>query len=81
MLLRNIIVYGVLDPIFLKCNSPYMYISTKSLWNDTGVNPTRGYHMIFVNLYVPSIGGPKYTKQILIDLKGKRDSNKYSRRL
>ena len=31
--------------------------------------------MIFVNLYAPSMGGPKYIKQILIDPKGKRDSN------
>ena len=27
----------------------------KSLWTDTGVNPTRGYRMIFVNLYAPSM--------------------------
>ena len=29
----------------------------------------------FVNIYAPNIGDPKYTKQILIDLQGKVDSN------
>lgn len=30
---------------------------------------------IFVNVYAPGVGAPKYIKQILIDLKEKIDSN------
>ena len=29
----------------------------------------------FVNTYAPNIGGPKYIKQILTDIKGEIDSN------
>ena len=29
----------------------------------------------FVNIYVPNIGAPKYTKQIFTDIKGEIDSN------
>ena len=32
-------------------------------------------NITFVNVYTPSIGGPKYIKQILTDLKWEIDSN------
>ena len=32
-------------------------------------------YITIVNIYVPNIGAPKYIKQILMDIKGKIDSN------
>ena len=37
------------------------------------INTGRGYQL--VNMYVPSLGAPKYIKQILIDMKGETDRN------
>ena len=36
---------------------------------------TQQEDVTFVNTYAPNIGGPKYIKQILTDLKGEVDSN------
>ena len=37
------------------------------------INTGRGYQL--VNIYVPSLGAPKYIKQILMCIKGKTDGN------
>ena len=36
--------------------------------------------IIVVNIYAPNIGAPKYTQQILTDIKGGNDGNTMSRR-
>jgi len=40
----------------------------RGLHNDKGISPQRR-HNVCKNIYVPSIGAPKYKKQILIDVK------------
>ena len=45
----------------------------RSLHNNKGVSPMRGYNSL--NTYVPDTGIPKYTKQMLTDLKGEIDGN------
>lgn len=48
-------------------------VTRRSLHNNKGVSPMRGYNIL--NTYVPDTEYPKYTKQMLTDLKGEIDGN------
>ena len=55
-----------------KLGQPYSYETKKksqrrSLHNNKGVSPMRGYNIL--NTQAPDTGIPKYTKQMLTDLK------------
>ena len=45
----------------------------RTLHNDKGINPRKA--RTIVNIYAANLGAPKYTKQLLTNIKGELDSN------